>query len=103
MYNCSSFLSLQRVTVEHLVRPGLGARCTHHLRHLAQFRILRARLRAPQEPLRRGAELVSRGLRAGIADAELQRPLGGLMHSGLLRLAPGHAHARDGSVATGLT
>ena len=29
--------------------------------------------------LRRGAELVCRGLRAGIADAELQRPFRGLM------------------------
>ena len=52
--------------------PRVGARGAHRVRLVAQLRLLRARLCAAEEPLRRAADELAGRLRAGGPDAELQ-------------------------------
>ena len=52
--------------------PRVGARGAHRVCLVAQLGLLRARLCAAQEPLRRAADELAGRLRAGGADAQLQ-------------------------------
>ena len=58
--------------------PCVGARGAHRVCLVAQLGLLRARLCAAQEPLRRAADELAGRLRAGGADAQLQPAQGGL-------------------------
>ena len=62
---------------------GVGVGCTHRLRDLPELGIVRACLCAPQ-PLRRPAGDGARRLSLVVAEAELQRALGGLTDMKLL-------------------
>ena len=58
--------------------PGLGARRAHRLRHLAELGVVRARLCAAAQFVRRVADVLARRLHSGGAHAQLQPETGGL-------------------------
>ena len=61
----------------------MGARGSRRLRDLAQLGLVRARLLAAREAVRRGAEELAGGHDPGGADAGLQRPARGVRGGGV--------------------